>query len=460
MPFSINTRVLYTLVSALFIITGSFIAIRYAQGYQLSLTKRKFALQTTGLLSANSFPNGAYITVNGKRIGATDNTFYLEPGNYTVEVAKDGYFPWQKTIKIEPELVVQTNAQLYKLVSSLTPLTYTGIRNISPSPDGEKVLFYTASASAKNKNGLYVLELNTSLLNSLREPRQVTEEAAGFDLDHANFIWSPDNSQVILSTTDKDVVLDIGKKNLLSALPDVGFRKADILGEWESELYIRERQFLSKFPVKVQEVASSSAINTYLSPNKKKLIYTATATTIIPKGLIPELHATNSQPEERQLKPGFTYVYDSEEDKNFRLDVTSYRPDYQKIATSSSTTQISKIVLADDLSNPIAKNFTASPSSFHRLYATNSAQVAKNFSKYYSSLYSSGVQWFPDSKHILFNDGDHIFLMEYDNTNKTSVYSGPFDPQFIYPWPDGSKVLTLTSFSSTSLPNLYAIDLK
>jgi hypothetical protein len=60
----------------------------------------------------------------------------------------------------------------------------------------------------------------------------------------------------------------------------------------------------------------------------------------------------------------------------------------------------------------------------------------------------------------MFTDGDRMYLMEYDNTNRTAVYSGPFDPMFIYPWPDGSRILTLTSLSSTSLPNLYAIELK
>ncbi len=459
MRFSINTRVLYTLLSALLIIIGSFVAIRFAQGYRFSLSRQKPPVQATGLLAANSFPQGAQVIVDGRLIGATDDTFYLEPNKYTVEIIKDGYFPWKKNVQLQPELVVQTNAQLFKFVPSLTPLTYTGIHNISPSPDGEKVLYYTASASAKNRNGLYVLDLTTPLLNAQREPRQIAEETGGLNFEEARFIWSPDNSRVILLTASKEVLLDLNKKNLPANLPDISFRKKELLSQWESELYIRERQQLGKFPVEIQEIASTSAINVYLSPDKKKILYTATAPATIPTGLVAELPATSNQPEERQLQPGSTYVYDREEDKNFKVDVVSNQSDYVKLATSATGVQRGKILLANDLAGP-AKNLEASPSSFQRLTASTSAQTAINFAKYYSSLYSHGIQWFPDSRHLLFTDTERVYLVEYDNTNKTTVYSGPFDPHFLYPWPDGSRILTLTSLSSTYSPNLYAIELK
>jgi len=440
------------------IITGSLVAIRFAQGYRFSFSQQQ-SMRSTGLLAANSFPSGGQVMVDDKLIGATDDTFYLEPNTYNVEINKDGYHAWKKTLQLQPELVVQTNAQLFKRVPSLTPLTYTGIHNISPSPDGERVIFYTASTSAKTKNGLYVLDLSASLLNAQRDPRQITEEATDFDLKNAQFIWSPDNSQVILSSDGREVLLEVNKKNELASLSDIGFRKKEVLSEWESELYIKERQYMSKFPAKILEVSSQSATNVYLSPDKKKLLYTATASATLPENLVPPLPSANTQKQERTIQPGSTYVYDREEDRNFKVDVISNRADYVKIATSSAFAKNGKVLLADDLSGP-AKSFNASPSSFLRMTASTSAQTAANFSSYYSSLYSQGIQWFPDSKHILFTDGNSIYLMEYDNTNRTAVYSGPFDPQFIYPWPDGSRILTLTSLGSTAFSNLYAIELK
>jgi hypothetical protein len=443
----INRRVLYTFLSLLVVLTGSYFAIRYAKGDRLN---NKGIVQGTGLLAANSFPAGAEVYVDGRLIAVTDNNaIYLEPKEYHVEIKKDGYMPWQKNLNIQAELVTQTNAQLFRLAPSLTPMTFTGVKNISASPDGQKLLYYTASASAKTNNGLYVLDLSNGFLSTAKEPRQIAEESPGFDLGNSTFIWSPDDTQVIVSTNGHEVLLDVNRKNVLATLPDIAFKKKQLLSQWESQLYQKERQYFSKFPDEFINIATQSAKNIYLSPDKKKAMYTATSSATLPLNLAPPLPASNTQPEIRTLTPGQTYVYDREEDKNFLLSPGQF-------ATASA----SKTFLATDLHRQQAATLEASPSTFIRLQATSSAQTALNFGSYYSSLYSSGVQWFPNSRHLLFTDREKIYLMEYDNTNKTPIYAGPFADNFIYPWPDGSKMLILTSFGAETPMNLYAIELK
>ncbi|MEN8253819.1 MAG: PEGA domain-containing protein, partial [Patescibacteria group bacterium] len=105
----INFRVLYTFFSAIFIIIGTLIAIQYAKG-NIRLTD-KGVVQDTGLLAANSFPTGAQVFINGELATATDDTLYLEPGSYNIEIKKDGFSPWRKTMQLRKELVTQTNAQ-------------------------------------------------------------------------------------------------------------------------------------------------------------------------------------------------------------------------------------------------------------------------------------------------------------------------------------------------------------
>jgi len=442
-----NTRVLYTLFSALVIIGGSLVAIRVAQGYRFSNQKR--IVQGTGLLVANSFPSGAEVTVDGKLFTATDDTQYLEPGVYDVMISKDGYSSWQKRLTIEQELVTQTNAQLFRRVPGLSPLTFVGATNLSPSPDGEKLLFYTASASSKTRSGLYLLELSSNLLSNQREPRQISEDPESFDLATASFVWSPDNSEVIASNNGRDILLDLSRKNDLSNSPDIGLRKSQLIAEWEAELYLRERQFLGRFPAEIIDVATRSAQNVYLSPDKKKILYTAKTIFTLPENISPSLPATNTQPENRTVEPGKTYIYDREEDKNFLIT-------YDNPQASASA----KLMLATDLSNRDAQTLIGSPSAFLKLSASTSAQTAQNFASYYSSLYSHQLQWFPDSRHLLYTQGGKIYLKEYDNTNETTVYEGPFISNFIYPWPDGSKILILASFSPSTPANLYAIELK
>jgi hypothetical protein len=448
MSFRINQRVLYTFVSAVIILVGTYFAIQYAKGrYRLT---NQGVLRGTGLLSANSFPTGAEVMINGKLVTATDDTIYLEPGVYQVEIQKEGYSPWTKELTVESELVTQTNAMLFPTTPSFTPVTFTGVTRPIPSPDGQKLLFYTSSASASLKNGLYVIDLSSNPLNALqRGPRQIAEESPAIDLATANYIWSPDSTEVLVETADRSVLIDINQKTVLSTAPDIGFRRRQILSQWQEEMYLRERQFLALFPEEMIEVATTSAKNVYFSPDKKKLLYTAIAQTTIPTGIVPPVPATSTQPQTRDLQPGGMYVYDREEDTNFLLGT-------EQAATSSAD----KFLLATDLDSRIPKTLDASPSAFVSLQASTSAQTAANFSVYHTPLFNKSFQWLADSRHLIYMTSDTIKVVEYDTTNNTTIYAGPFAHNFVYPWPDGSKLLILTSFSPVSPVNLYSIELR
>jgi hypothetical protein len=51
--------------------------------------------------------------------------------------------------------------------------------------------------------------------------------------------------------------------------------------------------------------------------------------------------------------------------------------------------------------------------------------------------------------------------VEYDNTNRIALYAGPFNKEFVYPWPDGRKLVIVTNLNAAlSLPNLYTVDVK
>jgi hypothetical protein len=443
-----NPRVLYTLLSALIIIGGTLLAIEYAKG-GFRITRRGF-LPNSGLLSANSFPTGGEVYIDGKLVTATDDTIYLEPNTYNVEIIKDGFWPWKKQVKIQEELVVQTNAQLFPIAPSLTPLTFTGAQKVLPSPDGQKILYYTTTASTPAKNGLYVLELTDSLLALQRGSRQITDLPDTFSLDNAEFIWSPDSNEVMVLTPEKEVVLALDKKQDMDVMADVSFSRRQTLTEWEAEMYLRERQFLAEFPTEIIQIATESARNVYISPDKKRLLYTATQPVTIPEGLVPPVPAPNSEPQVRQLVPENVYIYDREEDTNFNLGV-------------EPTGTAQKYLLATDLFNRQPLDITASPIAFRRLQATDSAQTAANFNRYHSGLHLNSFQWFTDSKHILYTQNNGVQAVQikgYDNTNDTTVYSGPFESSFVYPWPDGSKLLILTTFNPESPVNLYAIELR
>ncbi len=441
----INLRVVYTLFSALFIIVGTIIAILYTKG-NFRLTRRGI-LQESGILSANSFPPGAQVFVDGELLSATDDTLYLEPGDYLIEIKKEGFSPWQKALSIKKELVTQTNAQLFPTTPSLTPLTVLGTDKVLPSPDGQKLLFYTASASDSSKQGLYVLELADGVLPFNRQARQVlTDSSKVFDFENSEYVWSPDSTEILVMSPFKDLRFAADKKNDNNFLANMRGQRTEILSSWEEEMYLRERQFLGKFPEEVIEIATKSAKNVYISPDKKRLLYTAMDSVNLATDLVPPIPSRSTQEENRDLEPGSIYIYDREEDTNFLV--------------GTDTSEQVKTLLATDLDQKQVQTLQASPSAFRRLQATESAQIAQNFAAYHTTLYTHGLQWFTDSKHLLYLQDGVIRIKEYDNGNDTALYAGPFAGEFVYPWPDGSKVLILTSFGSDQNPNLYAVELK
>ena len=71
--------------------------------------------------------------------------------------------------------------------------------------------------------------------------------------------------------------------------------------------------------------------------------------------------------------------------------------------------------------------------------------------------------WFQDgTKHIVAIEKDIISLMDTDGTNKASVFTADFDPDAVFSWPDGTRLILALNLNSRSnpFPNLYTIDLR
>jgi hypothetical protein len=257
----------------------------------------------------------------------------------------------------------------------------------------------------------------------------------------------------------------------------VTVRLPQILSEWELELAREERVQLLKLPEFMANIATSSATNLYFSPDSKRLLYQAVADIIIPRGLVQTLPSSSTQSESREIKVGSWYVYDIKEDKNFQIaegalptpspsatpkskKTTTKLDSKSKIIDSTAFTP-SKITLLPNFVDPIPAELISSPSAFHTLQGSASTlESITLFNAQYSPIFIGNIQWFPDSNHLIIITDSGIDLVEYDGTNRLTVYGGPMDKSIVYPWPDGSKIITRLAFSPDTLPNLYTIKLK
>lgn len=387
------------------ILGSSLVVIAYGRGYRLDISKNN--LRSTGLISATSEPVGAQVYVNGQLKSATNNSFNLDPGWYAVSITKEGYGSWQKQLRIQGEIVARADAYLFPTNPSLGPLTTLGVQKPILSPDGSKIAYIIPSCSARSSQkaclpagraGLWVYELSDGPLGRNRDPIQLSTTDT-FAIENALLQWSPDSTQILALTTTNTRLYSLDKPETFQ---DMHLTKTKLLADWEQERTVREVQKLEAFKPPIIDIATLSAKVLSLSPDETKILYKATAAATIPEVIIPPLIGTNPTEQQRTLRPGNIYVYDSKEDKNFLI--------LEKKEISNATF----------------------------------------------------IHWFPTSRHLLLTIADKIDIMEYDRTNWVTIYAGPFEGDFIAPWSNGSRIVILTNLNPgvSSLPNLYTVNLR
>ena len=404
----------------------AFLVIAYGRGYRLDL--RKNSLKPTGLLSATSDPIAAQVYLNGTLKTATNNSINVDPNFYTVKIAKEGFIAWQKTIRVQGEIVTRADAFLVPTNPSLSPLTTTGVVHPILSTDGTKIAYIIPSRNGSEEAisgvGLWVLELADKPLGRNRDPYQVARADGAFDFTKATLRWSPDSSQLLV--TD-GIRVRLFPSTKLSTYEDVSKSFELLLKEWGNQQHTKNLQKLDGFKEAIIKIASSSARLIAFSPDETKLLYEATASAVLPQVIDPPLIGTNSTEETRAISAGKLYIYDSHEDKNY------FVLDAKEIPVAKPSPQPKKPQAA---AQPLGLSLSDDP--------------------------SSKLMWFPTNRHLLLGFNGKIDIMEYDRTNWSTIYSGPFVDGFLAPWPNSSRIVILTNLNpgASTLPNLYTINLR
>ena len=375
--------------------------IGYARGYRFDLEER--SVKSTGIISATSNPKAAKIYLDGKLKGVTDTNLTLAPGNYLVEIKKEGYTSWSKKINLKGELVINVDPVLFPINPSLSPLTNLGITKAVATEDGDKIVIIAADAiylfDAGKKTLPFFPPLNKIVSLSLL-PNIV-------DFINTKVIFSPDQKQAIFEFASSDEALaKLEVSYLLSLQEDnlnpleITLSKDTLIQAWQNEKTKNFNKILETFPKDFDKIASDSFNIISFSPNETKVLYQAKKNVELPLMIKPVMIATNQTPEERSIKKGETYVYDRKEDKNFPLSSTF---------------------------NPLL----------------------------------SSLKWYSDSRHLIIEENKKIAIVDYDDTNKQTVYSGPFESSFFNPTSDG-KIIVLINLNSqvNELPDLYLVGIR
>lgn len=83
-------------------------------------------------------------------------------------------------------------------------------------------------------------------------------------------------------------------------------------------------------------------------------------------------------------------------------------------------------------------------------------------SRQYDLPEARAFSWLPDSKHVVLVEEDKISIVDFDGSNKAVIYAGKFEDNFVFAWPDASRLVVVSSLPTptASEPNLFGINIK
>lgn len=424
MEKKVAQKTLIALVALLLGIFGITYLISFLiRGYRPTINKNRFGFLPTGLLVANSDPEGASVYIDDKLSTATDDTVSLPPGEYQVKIEKDGFLPWQKNLTIKEEVVTQTNTLLFRATPDLKPLTNTGAINPTLSQDGTKIVYRVTEANSVEKNGIWILDLASNLPLNRSNSRQITSSIEEIDWSSAQFVWSPDNKEILLISQNQEktvnaYLIPTDRHTAADKLVDAVIRLTLILEEWQKEKEADLKIKIAKLPKEMVEIATGSAELVSFSANNERFFYLAKKTEIIPENLIPRPPARSTQTEDRQIKPGNIYVYDIKQDINFYIGP------------------------AEKVGLDLEKLNTDNPFEFQKHQA-------------------STLCWLTNQNlSFVDKENNQVKVVEFDATNHQTVYAGPFNNGFVFPSPTANSLVVLTSLHPDSPGNLYEIKVR
>lgn len=395
----------------LFLILGTTAAVLWGLGNRISFTAGKPVVTKTGILGVTSTPDAAQIYINDHLTTATNSNINLTPGEYTIKISKEGYFDWVKKVKIEKEVATKVNALLFPVAPKLEGIATAGVESPVMDPSGTKIAFRISNLTSR-KNGIYILDMSTRPLLTLQSSAtQIVDDT--FDtFSTASFSWSPDGKDLLASTSGEiePTYYVLRTSGFNEAPRDITPTLTAVTDEWElDQLEKDEARLTGLRPRLMQELITKHFEIISWSPDERKILYVASESAELALTIKPRLLGINNLTEERKIEKGGIYIYDTKEDTNHKL-------------------------------------FDSLPNTCEELD---------------TPMCDTPLTWFPDSEHLIFVHDKKITLLEYDGSNHTTIYAGPFIDNYVFPYPNGQKLVILTNLGNLTVPpTLYSIGLK
>lgn len=257
-----RTRIFLNILAWVIFLAVAPFLINYSLGRKI--TPISTQTNTVGTFLVRSIPSGANVSVNKKIIsiktpGAIQNLF---PGNYDLELTKDGYRPWEKFLPILGTMI--TDVRDVRLIPEKIEedVMRGNVVDFFLSP---KRQFLAVLEDSKNNRLLRILPLrnfsNPGIVADLNINRQ----------EKIQWFWSPDENEAILTLTSeklfRNILLNL-KTGKASSLPEENAKIVGWISDLTGEKVLKlkdEKAILFSFRDNGTKTISESALQTSFS---------------------------------------------------------------------------------------------------------------------------------------------------------------------------------------------------
>jgi hypothetical protein len=196
-------KILFLILGLLFLITSSLVVF-YSFGWRFNWKTKK--ITKTGLFYFKALPKNSQIYLNGELKKKTDFFFgsalidNLLPGKYEIEIKKEGYFAWKKTLEIKEKQATEAKNIILTPQNPKFAEISEKTENVFFSPDNKKIILEEVSNADQNQISdkenwaLKLFEPNKNLKSGLINQRDISQEENRL----LGLKFSPDSKRVLL----------------------------------------------------------------------------------------------------------------------------------------------------------------------------------------------------------------------------------------------------------------------
>lgn len=362
-------------------------------------------------------------------------------------------------------------ARGYRINFSKKTISSTGILVASSYPDGAKIYINNELSGATNSNltlppGKYQVEIKKDGYSSWKKNITVKGELV-IKADALLFPQNPSLSPITSLGIIKAQFSEINSKTIILSENDDLEKDGIYLLENSKKtlsifnplkLLVLKSTFLEDFDLK------GSGLK--FSPDGKQIIFTTPTAAY----LISTEEQTTQPFDITNSKETMEQAWARDEEKNIQKILETFKDPLPKIASDSF-----KIISFSPDESKILYEATKSATLpliiDPPLIGANQTQEERDLKKGNLYVYDkkedknfkipNPLLWFPDSTHLIIKEEKQISIINYDGENKQTVYSGPFEQDFVAVTSDG-KLLILANLNpqTNKLPDVYAVGIK